>query len=901
MAYDNSAKDLKDRVDIVDIIRNYVKLNKIGTNYIGLCPFHEDSSPSFNVSQQKQFYKCFGCGEGGDVFNFLMKQHGIDFKGAVDMLKAGGGMGNPVITREKEKPRPKWEIITPVPENAPAPPDKLWDFKEKKFYKIDNLYHYYNEDLLLVGCTARINKPNGKEVKPLSYCTDGTNQKWVSKAPDRPTLYGLEQLKLKPNAKILMVEGEKCKDAAQKIFKDNMELIPMSWLGGTQRVLVVAWEPIKNRTIIYWPDADTHRNVDTKILLDEIDQPGNCAMLKINNLIKTPSKIIKREPDKVNGWDVADAVLGGWGVDSVKAYMIRNMVTFDDFYKIKNSDTKKETQKPYQPLGYNASRGNVYYYYLPNGTNKVIELSPTGHNKMNLLSIAPLHYWEREYPMKSQPDYTLIANDCMRDCERKGIYDPFRVRGRGAWFDTGRVVLHMGDKLIVDEKETDVSDIDSYYIYESGLPIEKENYGDPLPVSESKKLVDICKLFSWEYGISSNFLAGWLALAHIGGAVDWRPHIWITGESGSGKSWIYDNVVTPLLGRFSLNLSSSSTEAGIRCMLGNDAMPVYKDENEAETKEAFYTLMRILELVRQASSNKDSKIVKGTASGGSVAYCIRSPFLFVSINAKLIQQSDESRFSLLKLTKRPDYVDGSAFEQVKHLVMETITKSWCAKLRARCAKMIPTIRKNIDVFVDVVSKKLCSNRHGEQIGTLLAGCYSLVSDGVISFEEARELVDKVNWENEANIKSTTDQEKLLCTICEQLVVHGSSKEHVDVGTLVRKASFDSKPTDYVSDDSVYRIEKKESLETLRKYGVSVVKNRDGVIEVVFAEKHSKLEGLLKNTPWNNGYHLVLARFKGAQRKLAAFSGGIRYQCIAVPYENIMTEKEYIEDDRLDVF
>jgi hypothetical protein len=78
--------EIKNAADIVDIVSEGVLLKRAGKNYIGLCPFHSEKTPSFTVSPDKQIFHCFGCGTGGNVFNFLMKQEGLSFPEAAGRL-----------------------------------------------------------------------------------------------------------------------------------------------------------------------------------------------------------------------------------------------------------------------------------------------------------------------------------------------------------------------------------------------------------------------------------------------------------------------------------------------------------------------------------------------------------------------------------------------------------------------------------------------------------------------------------------------------------------------------------------------------------------------------------------------------------------------------------------------
>ena len=95
-------EEIRSRNDIVDVISGYVRLQKKGSSYFGLCPFHNEKSPSFSVSRQKQMYYCFGCGAGGNVYTFLMEYENFSFVEAVKYLADRAGIELPEAEYSKE-------------------------------------------------------------------------------------------------------------------------------------------------------------------------------------------------------------------------------------------------------------------------------------------------------------------------------------------------------------------------------------------------------------------------------------------------------------------------------------------------------------------------------------------------------------------------------------------------------------------------------------------------------------------------------------------------------------------------------------------------------------------------------------------------------------------------------
>ena len=99
---DDIIEEVRMKNDIVEVISQYVKLQRRGSSYFGLCPFHNEKSPSFSVSPAKQMYYCFGCGAGGNVFTFIMEYENFTFVEALQYLAQRAGVELPKLEYSQE-------------------------------------------------------------------------------------------------------------------------------------------------------------------------------------------------------------------------------------------------------------------------------------------------------------------------------------------------------------------------------------------------------------------------------------------------------------------------------------------------------------------------------------------------------------------------------------------------------------------------------------------------------------------------------------------------------------------------------------------------------------------------------------------------------------------------------
>jgi len=814
---------------------------------IGSLTGEKGRSCSINI-KTGQWADFAGNQKGGDPISLLAAIKGIK---QVEAAKELSGLSLPVV--EQKAKEVSWEPV-PYANQIPLPQSKT----HHKFGEPTATWEYRDLEDRLVGWVCRFDPEKDKKmVLPMCLTTDGQRFRWNFKAFDKPRpLYNGENLAKKPDATVIVVEGEKCVDALQaKVPK----AVVISWPGGAKAMPHAQLEALKGRNVILWPDND---------------EPGFDAINYIADLLGHDVRIVEVPCDKPEGWDVADAIQEG--VDPLlmlKSAVVRKAVQQEVATQVieeaiseiqASYEEERSEPEPFKILGTDGS----HYFYLPTSTRRIVSLTASQHKRLELIQLAPAHYWEITFPAKDGANWFAAANCLIQQASRLD-FDLSRIRGRGAWLDSGKSIFHAGDHLLVDGVKVELDEFDSKFIYTRARPLDAQ-ISNPITNRDAAVLIDLLSKIYFKNPLDHKLFAGWLALAPICGAMEWRPHIWLTGASGTGKSWIISNIVRPILGYCAAYFTSVTTEAGVRQTLGSDALPVLFDEAEVEKEADARRMQGVLILARQASREQDGKIAKGTASGNALSWHIRSAFLFASIGVAAVQRADISRITVLELLSEHQRKENRFAEIIELWEKTCANPEWCSGFRARSLLKAPVIAQNCAAFKTAVMKHLHNQRDADQIAALLAAAYSLTNGAPISLESAREWVDAQDWSTRTSEGGDRDEMRCVGHLLEAKLRYepvDAAPKMLSVGELLALADEEN----YYS--------KGGATAALIRHGI---KPHTHGMDV--ASSHQELSKIFKDTQWTLGWKDQLTRIPGSSQKAGVrFTGTIR-RAVHVPYE-----------------
>ena len=535
--------------------------------------------------------------------------------------------------------------------------------------------------------------------------------------------------------------------------------------------------------------------------------------------------------------------------------------------------THEETMQPSDrlrdlvgPLGYD--HGD--YFFLPRTKGQILCMKSTElGSAQNLYQLGNLADYARVLgnpELKPAEMVSQVAPMLVDICHQIGTYEPNKVHGAGAWnvsggiyVNTGKAVYDTSKGVLLDHREIDV---DGYFVKDRNA---YELNATALSNKDANKLIQICGMPKWKRPISGTLLAGWLVVAPFGGALRWRPHIFVTGPKGAGKSTIIELVVEAILDKSALRQDGGSTEAGLRQAVGNSSSPIVMDEFEGEVRRDAEEVGRILFWARKASSG--GVVVKANGK-----FRAKSCVCFAAINPLVSQGADADRITLLELEVSRGPGAEAHYNDLLELIHTTLTPEYSKSLMRRTLDNIDALLHNCDVFSKHAARILKSKRDGDQFGPMLAGAYMLHATGKVTDAKAEEYCARQDWSWVYDQKEGTDSERLMRRILNSMIEYTMLDRTVRmpvselIGRVVRGEQ-----------------DAGDAAKSLARHGM-VVKDE----WLCVANTDDGLSGLLKDTPWMV-YRSSLQRLEGVMTdgKTMRFGTGSPRRYLKVPLAGLI--------------
>ena len=297
------------------------------SSWTAKCPAHDDRKPSLSLtcSNGKILWRCHaGCDQAAVTAALLARG-----------LIGGNGAAAPAKVKVSQARRrdsagsagTEWRPIVPAPDDSEPTQE---NFRHYRHGEPTVAWTYRDGAGRVLFYTARFDLPDsGKEVLPLTYGILKGRKGWHWKAPPEPRpLYRLNQLSDRPRDPVLIVEGEKVVNAADKLFP---EYVVMTWQGGCEAVGKADWRPLQDRDVIMWPDAD---------------QAGHRAARAVARYIPHP-QVVELPPGLPEGWDLADPLPDGLDPRAILENAAKGQPAADDWPEPVLLFAEHQTPAPY--------------------------------------------------------------------------------------------------------------------------------------------------------------------------------------------------------------------------------------------------------------------------------------------------------------------------------------------------------------------------------------------------------------------------------------------------------------------------------------------------------------------------------------------------------------------------
>lgn len=779
----------------------------------------------------------------GDFIKLVSLARGLSPKEAAeDIIRSAGG----VLPEPAKKTRkPKIAAVIPIPLEASAALniEIKSEWAKSQHGTVAAGWKYYTADGGWAFSVARYNKEDGsKDVIPYYWGTDGRWHEGQAYADGRP-LYGLLKFLAHPDWRVVLVEGEKCADAGNKWAESaGAQIVFVSWSSGAASTGKSDFSPLtdaaKEGRALMWPDADKQLDKDGK-LLSWTKQPGMKAALAIAN--RLPGlKVLDVEvlADVKDGYDIADFIdEGSDPLQVIDGPLYSSAVATPD---------DDEAAQFFRFLGYT----DTHYWFL-NQAKRSTQTIPVGSfNGSKLQELAPLAWWGVMGMITDREGIKVpIAQDYIVNKQKAvGRYDPDILRGAGVWNDDGEIIINDGRRIVTRTGEKiEYKDFRSQWVYLSSDVTFSDVSGDIATTNEGFDLAELFNVQEFSRLSSSLAVLGWALIAPFGGILKWRPHIWITGKAGTGKSHIIENIIDPLLGAFAISGTGKTTEASLRRDLRTDARPVRLDEMEPKDQKSREKIASILELERNSSSDASGYMTICGPDGGILKYRIHSCFCNASVVVPQLDGAADSRMVKCELK----WLSPARMKEKQARSNELLAR--CMRDPSRFQRRIFRALPRILADIDAIKKNgmldgIGGQRNADQWAPLFCAAWALVSDESVTGTNGRSWVTGyIDDISGLKADAVDDEDAVMAHILSSIIENDDKKRRTVAELLVEADKVGVPATDT-----------RDTIALLSRSGITLT-YRSGRMMLAIATRSDAIAKMLRDTSYGAGYDAQIRR------------------------------------------
>jgi len=801
-------------------------------------PLHNDESPSAVLYRKGKHVDypvlwCPVCNEAWSVVDVAMMLHGFkEYGETMEHLKSVLNIteitDNSSTKREEKKPEPEIIPVSHEERRKYYNGDYIKKIaSEKGWGDVVSVWEYTDKNDMVTALDVRFENEGKKTVITWTY-----NGKLKHYGVE-PQIYNLYEC-LNTDKPILITEGCKCAEISRQLEG----FTPCSWSGGAHKAGLVDWTVLKDKQIYILPDNDA---------------PGFKAAEEIKKQL--PHAIIVRPLTEGKGDDIEQAI-EQFDLEEIKNKILKSCEitppsdsTQNKIPPIINTTHRLEGggfSEPFRILGMCEGEG----HFIDNwGYYQHYKLDSIG--KGRLMNIAPLEYWKAVFPAgRDGVKWDEAISDIITSCKTKE-FDTKKLKGRGAW--------RSGDKICYNDGAKVWGEPDENFIY---LKMEKYNIGlDSEPIDQKTlcRLRDIIFDLSFETKTDAVRTMGWTVLAPFCGALEYRPTLLMTGESGHGKTKVQKLIIEKITDFIHADMRTSS-EAGIRRRIGKDSRVVFFDEAGKESDKMKMNFDTILAFIRSNYSDDSPDGYKANLnSDGYVTYKMSSMFGLATTDPTIENVQDENRILRVHFVK-PKHT-AEQWQKIEDELNQILTPETCMKIRSHAWKNLKQVMCLAKKITQLARQKTNRDYRSSYADMLLASAYMVIwcSTPEPTTEQIEDMLDKY-YQYQPIEENRSEAEEYVDRIMGEIieVIYENSREKITIQECCQRI-YDRY---YKNEDGqLEEISPKKAGEYARHiamYGIKVIPG--GGIHI--ANNNHMIQ---KITGLGAGYGKLFARHRGYQK------------------------------------